>query len=133
MFGFKMPSGMSGSPMSMMNNQQKLQALGSAFSGDQKGLASIMSQLGGQGRAGPPVMNQDGQDISAAFGGQLGPRHGGRRFEAPEEEEPAQGGQGGGMGGLGDILASGGLLTQMPMGLLPSLMGRKGGFGFGGR
>jgi hypothetical protein len=69
MFSFKMPSGAGGSPMSMMSNQQKLQALGSAFSGDQQGLSSILAQLqGGQG-GGAPVVSQGGQDISAAFGG----------------------------------------------------------------
>jgi hypothetical protein len=133
MFSFKMPSGAGGSPMSMMSNQQKLQALGSAFSGDQQGLSSILAQLqGGQG-GGAPVVSQGGQDISAAFGGDFArhgvPRHG----DAPQDEGDETGGHGGGqtggmMGGVGL-----GLLSQMPLGIIPALLGGKRGFGFGGR
>lgn len=73
MFGFKLPnfmSGMEGSAMSKMSDSQKLQALGAAFSGDQKGLGSLLASLDKGG--GAPVENEEGQDISAAFGGQLG-------------------------------------------------------------
>ena len=66
--------GMQGSPMSRMDNQQRLQALGSAFSGDQDQLAQIMGSLNAPGRPQRPhqegpVVNEEGDDISAAFGG----------------------------------------------------------------
>lgn len=105
-------NGMQGSPMSRMNGQQKLQALGAAFGGDQDQLAQIMGSLEpapGRPQRQAPVMNEDGEDISAAFGG--------------------GGGGGGGMSGrefglLGPLLMNGG-----GMGLLGGLLG--GGFGFG--
>lgn len=121
--GFKMPgfmSGGQGSPMSQMNNQQKLQALGAAFGGDQDQLSRIMGSLeGGQpGHATrhAPIKNDEGDDISAAFGG--------------------GGGGGGAMGLLSGSGSQFGLLGPMlmkggGMGLLGGLLGglgkKKGG------
>jgi hypothetical protein len=108
MFGFKMPQslglGMKGSPLSQMGTSQQLQALGAAFGGDQKQLASLLGGLqgGGGSVADAPVM-AGGQDISAAFSGVL----------------PMAGGQ------VGGEIAGG-------MGLIP-LLGRKLGFGKGNR
>lgn len=67
MFNFKMPA-MKGSPMSKMGGAQQLQALGAAFSGDQQQLGALMASLG---QGGGPVVNNGGEDISAAFGGDL--------------------------------------------------------------
>lgn len=108
MFGFKMPQslglGMKGSPLSKMGTSQQLQALGAAFGGDQQMLSQLMGGLGGgQGQPGAPVQNDQGDDISAAFGGMLG--------------------QAGGQVG-GEIMGG--------MGLIP-LLGRKLGFGKKGR
>lgn len=77
MFGFKMPQslglGMKGSPLSKMGTSQQLQALGAAFSGDQDHLSRLLGSLqGGQQEAQAPILDPQGNDVSAAFGGILG-------------------------------------------------------------
>lgn len=73
MFKFLNKLGMEGSPLSRMNDQQKIQALGAAFSGDQNMLGELMGQLGPAPQKASPILNRDGEDISAAFGPALGP------------------------------------------------------------
>jgi len=130
-FNFKMPafmkSGGGPSPLSQMDTSGKLQALGSAFSGDQEQLAQLLASLGGQG--GAPVMNVEGADISAAFGGGL-PQGGpgglppmmGR--PGPSQAAPATGPM---PNAAEDLIAKLGLASG-----LPALAPRRR-FGFGGR
>lgn len=93
MFGFKMPQmGGEGSSWSQMGNRDRLMALGSALQGDQAGLEAVLAQIGGGGQA--PVMNAEGQDISAAFGSGGGGMGGADIFAAlgggkPEKQEQA--------------------------------------------
>lgn len=110
----KFMGGREGSPMSRMTDQQKLQALGMAFGGDQAGLAQLMGGLPEATQRQGPVLNQDGEDISAAFSG----------------VEPSGGGMGMPMGLGGMLMQDGGkALMSGAFGLGGMLAGR--GFGFG--
>ncbi len=111
-------SGMQGSPMSRMNSQQKLQALGAAFSGDQNQLAQVMGSLEpapSRAQRPRPILNEDGEDISAAFGGE-------GTADGPVGMPPM------GLGGM--LMRDGGkALMSGAFGLGGMLLGR--GFGFG--